>query len=87
MCELQNLGLASEVFGSTHVDDMWSCCVWKTIFSFLTFDVHVLDTNHFSFQFVAASYAPMGRGMAQRDDRVGRGQGLNDPIKLSTMYV
>ena len=46
----------------------------------ITLDGHVLSTNHFSFKFLAASYAPMGRRMAQRDDRVGRRQGLDDPV-------
>lgn len=46
-----------------------------------TLDGHVLDINQFSFQFLAASYAPMGRRMAQRDDRVGRRQGL-DPVRI-----
>ena len=41
---------------------------------------HVFPTNQSSFKFLAASYAPMGRRMAQRDDRVGRRQGLDDPV-------
>jgi len=49
----------------------------------IALDGHVLPTNHFSFKFLAASYAPMGRRMAQRDDRVGRRQGLDgDPVKV-----
>lgn len=54
----------------------------KPSFHTLHLHVHVLNTNHFSFQFLAASYAPMGRRMAQGDDRVGRRQGLDNPMKV-----